>query len=237
MYLSSISDGHTRRLHARSLPLNNSRESEESTAPASPRAAPPLLGAVVRAGQEEAIAEVLAGSAPRPLRSPVNPLSPVRRVRLILELAAWTLFALWFIQVSAPFAFSAVKNPDHASSLRALSASVVNPGLAQLPAAEPSQIGAWLVSASAVLSAAALARQFRRKTPIEAEFLTRKEFQDFKDKEFADLRNRVDQSFRSLSDKLDGINERLHDVRSLVDRLDERSKHFPSPNPITTRKS
>jgi hypothetical protein len=106
--------------------------------------------------------------------------------------------------------------------------------LSQLPAAEPSQIGTWLVSACAVLSAAALARQFTRKTPLEAEFLSRKEFTEFKDKveqEFSSLRDRMDSSFRALSDKLDGINNRLHEVRSLVDRVDERTKHLHAWEP------
>jgi hypothetical protein len=154
-----------------------------------------------------------------------------RNFRPLIEFIAWTLLGLWFLSLST-----------FGSSLPSR-ASVQNPALpvprstfGQLPAAEPSQIGTWLVSACAVLSAAALARQFKRKTPIEAEFLTKKEFQEFKDKEFADLRNRVDQSFRSLSDKLDGINERLHDVRSLVDRLDERSKHLPPAHQIQNRK-
>jgi hypothetical protein len=235
MHLSSISDGHASRLHARSLPLN-SRESEEHAA----------QGAALRAGQEEGIQSLLC-VAPR---APVNPVNPVRRFRPFLELIAWIVFAAWFLSVSAYASLAFVVPPSggplsmstvHSvvSEFASPDASALRPStithqpstvLAQLPAAEPSQIGAWLVSASAVLSAAALARQFRRKTPIEAEFLTRKEFQDFKDKDFADLRNRVDQSFRSLSDKLDGINERLHDVRSLVDRLDERTKHQTTNN-------
>lgn len=103
--------------------------------------------------------------------------------------------------------------------------SVANPG---------SELGSWLVSATAALSIAALLKQFARKTPLEAEFLSRKEFNDFKtkvDQEFASLRERIDNSFRSLADKLDAINNRLHDVRASVDRLDERTQqpHAWSP--------
>ena len=98
--------------------------------------------------------------------------------------------------------------------------------LADVPSPEPAQFHQWLLSAFAVLSIAALVKQFARKTPIEAEFLTKREFADFKDKEFADLRNRVDQSYQALANKLDFINDRLHEVRSLVDRLDERTKNL-----------
>ena len=63
-----------------------------------------------------------------------------------------------------------------------------------------------------------------RKTPLEAEFLTKREFQAFKDKDFADLRNRIENSHESLSTKLDSINTRLSEVGSLVARLDERTK-------------
>jgi hypothetical protein len=104
--------------------------------------------------------------------------------------------------------------------------------LAEVPAPSPSALGSWLISAVAALSILALGKQFIRKTPLEAQFLTKREFQDFKDKDFADLRNRINHSHESLSNKLDGINNRLHDVGSLVARLDERTKvhkvHSPS---------
>ena len=77
-------------------------------------------------------------------------------------------------------------------------------------------LGAWLLSATAALSIAALAKQFMRKPPLEAEFLTRADFQNFQDK--------LDRSVNALSLKLDAVNDRLHDLRALVDRLDERTK-------------
>jgi len=99
------------------------------------------------------------------------------------------------------------------------------PMLAEVAAPTANGFGSWLISATAALSILALGKQFMRKTPIEAEFLTKREFQDFKDKEFADLRNRIDHSHELLSNKLDGINTRLSDVGSLVARLDERTKN------------
>lgn len=125
----------------------------------------------------------------------------------------------------------------------ALGASMdVETGRLELAAVNPgSELGSWLVSATAALSIAALLKQFARKTPLEAEFLSRKEFNDFKtkvDQEFASLRDRIDNSFRSLADKLDAINNRLHDVRASVDRLDERTQtaHAWSPE-IKQRRS
>lgn len=98
--------------------------------------------------------------------------------------------------------------------------------LADMAAPEATQFHQWLLSAFAVLSIAALVKQFARKPSIEAEFLTKAEFANFKDKDFADLRNRVDHSYQALANKLDSINDRLHEVRSLVDRLDERTKNL-----------
>ena len=79
-----------------------------------------------------------------------------------------------------------------------------------------------------------------RKTPIEAEFLTKKEFNEFRDKvdtSFNSLRDRIDHSHETLANKLDTINGRLSDVSSLVARLDERTKDFNrstiNPQPST----
>ena len=96
--------------------------------------------------------------------------------------------------------------------------------LAEVASPGASALGSWLLSAAGALSIFALAKQFMRKTPLEAEFLTKREFQDFKDKEFADLRNRIEHSHEALATKLDNINNRLSDVTSLVARLDERTK-------------
>jgi hypothetical protein len=104
--------------------------------------------------------------------------------------------------------------------------------LAQLSTPNASTFGTWLACAIAALSILALGKQFMRKTPLEAQFLTKREFQEFKDKDFADLRNRIEHSHESLSNKLDSINARLSEVGSLVARLDERTQlhavHSPS---------
>jgi hypothetical protein len=98
--------------------------------------------------------------------------------------------------------------------------------LAEAAAPGASALGSWLISATAALSIVALGRQFIRKTPLEAEFLTKKEFNEFRDKvegNFNSLRDRIDHSHEALANKLDGITTRLHDVSSLVARLDERT--------------
>ena len=110
--------------------------------------------------------------------------------------------------------------------------------LAQLPAPDPSHFTHWLVSATAALSLAALGKQFLRKTPLEAEFLTKKEFGEFKtklDQDFAAVHTKIDRCFELLSSRLAELNqaaenrtailhERINEVRSLVDRVDERTK-------------
>ena len=101
------------------------------------------------------------------------------------------------------------------------------PAMAELPAPSAGTFGQWLISAVAALSILTLGKQLMRKTPIEAEFLTKREFNEFRDKvdtNFNSLRDRMDRSSDVLSEKLDGINNRLHEVRALVDRLDERTK-------------
>ncbi len=116
-------------------------------------------------------------------------------------------------------------DPSPLFRVAAFCASALNPDQA---------LGAWLLSATAALSLATLVKQLGRKTPLEAEFLSRKEFGEFKvkvEQEFTALRDRMDDSFRALSDKLDGINNRLHEVRSLVDRVDERTKHLHAWEP------
>ena len=93
--------------------------------------------------------------------------------------------------------------------------SVVNPASAPDPTS--TSLGAWLLSATAALSIAALVKQFIRKPPLEAQFLSRAEFQTFQDK--------LDAALTALNTKLDTINNRLHEVRASVDRLDERTQH------------
>lgn len=104
--------------------------------------------------------------------------------------------------------------------------------LAEAAAPAASALGSWLISAAAVLSLFAVGKQFMRKTPLEAEFLTKKEFNEFRDKvdtNFSSLRERIDQSHQTLSNKLDTLNDRIADVRSSVDRVDERTKHRRKP--------
>jgi hypothetical protein len=125
---------------------------------------------------------------------------------------------------------SVVKDSPSFSSRPSVTSSVTLHALrftlAELPPPSPSSFGHWLISAFAALSVVVLAKQLGRKTPLEAEFLSRREFQEFKDKDFAELRHRVDNSFQSLSDKLDGINNRLHELRASVERMDERTKYL-----------
>ena len=115
----------------------------------------------------------------------------------------------------------------------------VSPAFAQLATPSANNFAQWLLSAVAALSIVALAKQFMRKTPIEAEFLTKKEFNEFRDKvdtNFNSLRDRIDHSHGALAAKLDNINTRLGDVNSLVARLDERTKNFP-PSTINNKPS
>jgi oligoendopeptidase F len=107
-------------------------------------------------------------------------------------------------------------------------------GASDTSATSPASLGSWLLSAAAALSIMALGKQFMRKTPLEAEFLTKREFQDFKDKDFAEFRQRVDQSFHDVSEQLKAMNNRLSDIGALVARLDERTKlHSISHHPST----
>jgi len=113
--------------------------------------------------------------------------------------------------------------------------------LAQLPAPDPSQFRDWLLSAAAALSLAWLAKQFIRKPPIEAEFLTRQEFTLFKDKlerDFDATWGKLDRSFETLSRKLEELesaeerralilHDRIYELRGFVDRLDERTRKGP----------
>jgi len=102
------------------------------------------------------------------------------------------------------------------------------PLLSQLPAPDPAHFTNWLVSATAALSIMALGKQFVRKTPLEAQFLTRKEFADFREKLDQDLNGisgKIDRSHDLLSHRLDVLSVRMDEVRSLVDRVDERTKH------------
>jgi len=101
------------------------------------------------------------------------------------------------------------------------------PSLSQLPAPDPAHFTNWLVSATAALSLVALGKQFVRKTPLEAQFLTRKEFAEFREKLELDLNAnsvKIDRSYDLLSHRLDVLSVRLDEVRSLVDRVDERTK-------------
>ena len=83
------------------------------------------------------------------------------------------------------------------------------------------------MSAAAALSLAALGKQFVRKMPLETQFLTRKEFTDFTlklDQDLAAISAKIDRSHDLLSHRLDILGVRLDEVRSLVARVDERTK-------------
>jgi len=99
--------------------------------------------------------------------------------------------------------------------------------MGQLAAPDPAHFTNWLVSAAAALSLAALGKQFIRKTPLETQFLTRKEFTEFREKLDLDLggiSGKIDRSHDVLSHRLDVLGARLDEVRSLVDRVDERTR-------------
>lgn len=207
------------------------------------------LGAALRAGQREAIADALAvghvGPAPLVPAEPISnikseiPLGPALKSKTLFVIGLSLLLAPWLLCASALSAasFSSLPSVEKNSAFRAPhsafdSAFSLQPSafLSELPAPSPHALGSWLLSAAGALSILALAKQFMRKTPLEAEFLTKREFQEFKDKDVADLRNRIDHSHESLSIKLDSINNRLSDVSSLVARLDERTKHRQPPS-------
>jgi hypothetical protein len=100
--------------------------------------------------------------------------------------------------------------------------------VAQLSVPDPAHFTNWLLSAAAALSIAALGKQFIRKTPLEAQFLTRREFAEFRDKLDQDLSAisaKIDRSHDLLAHRLDGLSARFDEVRSLVDRVDERTRH------------
>ena len=83
------------------------------------------------------------------------------------------------------------------------------------------------MSAAAALSIAALGKQFLRKRPLEAEFLTRKDFGDFREKLDLDLgaiSGKIDRCHDGLTHRMDILGARIDEVRSLVDRVDERTK-------------
>src|SRR5687767_9433463 len=104
--------------------------------------------------------------------------------------------------------------------------------LAGVAAPSANDLGSWLISAAAAPSIIALGTLFMRKTPIEAEFLTKKKFNEFRDKvetNFNSLRDRIDHSHETLAKKLDTLNDRLGDVRSSVDRVDESTKNLRKP--------
>ena len=101
------------------------------------------------------------------------------------------------------------------------------PFLAQLPSPDPAHFANWLACAAAALSIVALGKQFVRKIPLEAQFLSRKEFAEFREKLEQDLNaiiGKIDRSHDLLSHRMDVLSVRIDEVRSLVDRVDERTK-------------
>ena len=174
--------------------------------------------AVSQAGSLPPLSEISNIKSEIPSFSSVSSVRSATSVLIIILAASLLLCASAFSLASFPSRPSVEQSGTSAFSLHS------SAFLSELPAPTASALGSWLISAAAALSLFALGKQFMRKTPIEAEFLTKREFQDFKDKDFADLRNRIEHSHESLSNKLDSINSRLSEVGSLVARLDERTK-------------
>jgi len=182
----------------------------------------PSLSETIRQAQSEAIAESFqvrrVGPAPLLPAEPSGSEVPNLKSKiLVLLIASLLLCASAF----SPFA------PVQKSSAF----------LAEVAAPTANALGSWLISAAAVLSLFALGKQLVRKTPIEAEFLTKKEFNEFRDKvdtSFNSLRDRIDNSHDALGNKLDAINNRLGEMNSLVARVDERTKNRPTPSDRST---
>jgi hypothetical protein len=115
--------------------------------------------------------------------------------------------------------------------------------LSQLPSIQPGELEAWLVPAAAVMSIALLARQlFMRRAPIEAEFLSKAEFEPFRsgvERDLDSLRDRLDARFLSLGEKIEllkiellkdgerraeSLHHRINELESGLARVDERTK-------------
>ncbi len=113
----------------------------------------------------------------------------------------------------------------------------------QLPTLPPGSIETWLLCAVAVGAIAALAvKLFVRKTPLEAEFVTKEEFRIFRaavERDLSGLRDRIDSRHLAILEALDklrtdllsdadrrsvALHKRLNDAESTLARLDERTK-------------
>jgi hypothetical protein len=113
----------------------------------------------------------------------------------------------------------------------------------QIPSAAAGDIERWILSGAAVLSFALLGKKFfGRKTPVEAEFVSKQEFKPFRrsvEGELGALRDRLDARFFSLAEKLDqtrndllrdnerrteSLHNRISELESGLARVDERTR-------------
>lgn len=95
---------------------------------------------------------------------------------------------------------------------------------------------------TAVVSVVTLALQFRRKPPLEVDFVMKSEFNEFKgavERRVGKLEEKMDTAFLRLGDKLDDmkgeimasgerrgatIHERINQIEGQVARVDERTR-------------
>lgn len=108
------------------------------------------------------------------------------------------------------------------------------------------QIGLWLACLAIFIAIGAQAKQlFVRKPSLEQEFVTRKEFDEFKAamrEDIKSLQQGNQEETRFILAKLDEvkadimnsgerravtIHERINDLQALVHRVDERTSHRP----------
>jgi hypothetical protein len=116
--------------------------------------------------------------------------------------------------------------------------------LAQFPTLPPGAIETWLLCALAVASIVAIGvKLFIRKTPLEAEFVSKEEFRIFRaavERDLGGLRDRIDSRHLAILEALDklrndlladaerraiAIHKRLNDAESALARVDERTRH------------
>lgn len=117
------------------------------------------------------------------------------------------------------------------------------PVFAQLPTPTPGAIESWLVSAAAVVSMILLGKKlFARKRPADPEVVSKSEFGQFREsveRDLGGLRDRLDERFERLGEKLaktradllaDGeqrarsLHDRINQLEAGLARVDERTK-------------
>ena len=115
----------------------------------------------------------------------------------------------------------------------------------QFPTLPAGAIETWLLCALAVGTIVAIGvKLFIRKTPLEAEFVTKEEFRIFRaavERDLGGLRDRIDSRHLGIIEALDklradlladaerraiSIHKRLNEAESTLARVDERTKHL-----------